>query len=115
MFIFPVKKEGGAFYVLLAQWSGPHCLLTYIEDYRANPATAQPYMYLTTYSDFAARKDLVLMRAEFLPYLLKREAHRLMNDVQDFYLRDSEKWEHVRTFTHDPARFDFNAVFGIKA
>lgn len=43
MFVLPVQREGGHF-VLLSQVQDRHCLFTYLEDFKRNPATAQPYM-----------------------------------------------------------------------
>mmetsp|Transcript_19404 Transcript_19404/g.31089 ORF Transcript_19404/g.31089 Transcript_19404/m.31089 type:complete len:90 (-) Transcript_19404:471-740(-) len=88
-------------------------LLTFLQDYQRNPATAEPYFYVRAYPDFAQEKDLVLLRGEFLPYLTKPEAETLLNDVLEFYLKDSKKFDQVRIFNHQSHMFDFNAVFGL--
>jgi len=113
MFIFPVKKGDGAFFVLFAEWKENTMLLTFLQDYQRNPATAEPYFYVRAYPDFAQEKDLVLLRGEFLPYLTKPEAETLLNDVLEFYLKDSKKFDQVRIFNHQSHMFDFNAVFGL--
>ncbi|GBG34338.1 ATP synthase mitochondrial F1 complex assembly factor 1 [Hondaea fermentalgiana] len=112
MFVFPVKKGDGAFFVLLAEWKENTLLMTFLEDYQKNPALADPYFYLKAYPDFAEDRDLVLLRGEFLPYLTKSEANDLLDSALDFYLEPS-KFEHVQTFNHRSHLFDFNKVFGI--
>eukprot|EP00514_Thraustochytrium_sp_LLF1b_P006051 CAMPEP_0184527148 /NCGR_PEP_ID=MMETSP0198_2-20121128/11041_1 /TAXON_ID=1112570 /ORGANISM="Thraustochytrium sp., Strain LLF1b" /LENGTH=197 /DNA_ID=CAMNT_0026918783 /DNA_START=92 /DNA_END=685 /DNA_ORIENTATION=- len=110
VFVFPVVKSLSQFYTLLAQWDANHCVMTYLEDYQKDPKTAVPYFYLVAYPEFLASKDLVLVRGEFLPYLTKDEARVLLGKVVDMYGLD-EKYEHVKTFNHNPNSFDFAAAF----
>jgi len=113
MFVFPIKKDGGAFFTLFAEWKKDDtCILTFLNDYQRNPATAEPYSFLIGYDAFNEEKDLVLLRAEFLPYLTKPEASGLVDDILSFYVRDDDKFKHVETFNHRPTEFNFPSVFG---
>ena len=51
LFILPVHRgPDNGFFNLLCQLQGEHFLFTFLDDYRANPATAQPYMTISAYS-----------------------------------------------------------------
>jgi hypothetical protein len=46
---------------VLIQFQGKHCLMTYLEDYKANPAAAMPYSTLTLFDELVDKKGLVLI------------------------------------------------------
>lgn len=73
-FVFPVHREGG-FFTLLSQFQDKYCLFTYLDDYKANPATAQPYLTLTLYDDLVEDKGLALARGDY-GLLLGREVRQ---------------------------------------
>ena len=56
---------------------GKHCILTFLEHYRKNPATAEPYMAVTLYEDLIDRKQLVLVRGDYSAHLTKKVRYRL--------------------------------------
>ena len=86
LFIWPVKREGGHM-VILSQVQESHILFTYLEDYKRDPAGAQPYLVVTMYSDLAASKDTVLVRGDITPLALdEAESTRLVANVKEFYL-----------------------------
>lgn len=105
MFVVPVRKGAGKFWMLVAQWQENTCMFTYLDDFRKNPYAAEPYMAVTYYDELLARKQLVLARADKSGYLTKLEAQRVMSLIKKFYLGDS-KW--VKTFNETPDEFDFN-------
>uniref|UniRef100_A0A7S2RS63 ATP synthase mitochondrial F1 complex assembly factor 1 n=1 Tax=Mucochytrium quahogii TaxID=96639 RepID=A0A7S2RS63_9STRA len=111
LFVHPVVKSDTQFYVLLSQWNDNHNLMTFLEDYQKDPKNALPYLYTVAYTDFAEEKDVVLVRAEFLPYLTKEEAKHLLAESLKFYVHDDASFEHVSTFNLNSPAFDFNAVF----
>ena len=43
-FLYPVRKGAGAFFTLYAEWQDNFCIFTFLDDYRRNPATAQPWL-----------------------------------------------------------------------
>ena len=40
VFIHPVFKGEGKFFMVISQFQDNHCLFTYLEDYKKNPQTA---------------------------------------------------------------------------
>lgn len=104
-FIYPVLKGDGNFFNLVAEWQDNYCIFTYLEDYKKNPATAEPYLSIALFDDFLARKQLVLVRGDFTGHLTKRDAAHLLNLMRYFYFSEPR---HVETFNKDPSNFDFN-------
>ena len=84
-------KGEGKFFMVISQFQDNHCLFTYLEDYKKNPqtagkqwcrmflestkkffwVTAEPYMALSYFTDFADSKDVVLIRGDFSGHLNK--------------------------------------------
>ena len=63
-FIVPVIKEDGAFFNLLSQWQDTVFLLTFLDDYQADPASAQPYLTISTYGELLDSKQTGLLRGD---------------------------------------------------
>jgi len=111
-FLFPVfggsKEE---YYLMFSQYQDRMFFLTYLEDFRKDPASAQPYMTVSMYDDLKESKGLCLARADHLPNLSPSEAKALQRTVVDAYL-DKQYFEaHIRGFQDSPESFDFaNAV-----
>jgi ATP11 protein len=61
---------------VLIQFQGKHCLITYLEDYKANPAAAMPYSTLTLFDELVDKKGLVLIRGDVTNNLSRQEAMR---------------------------------------
>tara|TARA_B110001452_G_C15150388_1_gene400385 strand:- start:258 stop:992 length:735 start_codon:yes stop_codon:yes gene_type:complete len=65
LFIFPVRREQGHF-MLLSQFDVQHSVfvMTFLEDYKRNPAAAQPWLSVTLFDELMASKGLGLLRVE---------------------------------------------------
>jgi ATP11 protein len=48
--------------------------MTYLEDYKANPASAMPYVTLTLFDELIEKKGLVLLRGDVTNNLSPKEA-----------------------------------------
>lgn len=48
--------------------------MTYLEDYKTNAATAQPYLTLSLFDELVESKSLVLLRGEVTNHLTTQEA-----------------------------------------
>ena len=105
-FIVPVLKPDGAFFNLLAQWQDTVCLLTFLEDYQADPAAAQPYLTLSTYDELLESKELGLLRGDVGPALKAAEAAQVAGTLLSSYIQP-EEYERVTRFNHSPESFDF--------
>ncbi len=103
-FVFPVRKGDGKFFTLICQFQDKHAIFTYLEDYKRDPARAEPYLAVTFFDDFMSRKGLVLVRGDFSYHLNKQDAARLLRLLHHFYVVDPR---HVETFNKDPRSFDF--------
>jgi ATP synthase F1 complex assembly factor 1 len=102
-----VFKGDGKFFVLLAEWQDKHCIFTFLDDYKRNPGRAEPYLSVSLFDDFLARKQLVLVRGDFSGHLTKADATHLLTLLRFFYFQEP-RW--VETFNKDAAAFDFNAL-----
>ena len=109
MFVLPVRKDEGAYFTLLSQWSGPNCFLTFLEDYRQNPQGAEPWLLISMFGEFLADRDLSLVRATFSEQLTKPEAAEVLELWRSLYL--GENFKHVEAFNAGSPDFDFDAVF----
>jgi hypothetical protein len=69
MMVFPVRKDEGQFYMVVAQMQDNHVIFTYLEHFKRNPETAEPYLAVTLFDDFLERKQLVLVRGDFSAHL----------------------------------------------
>ena len=106
MFVFPVERSDGNF-VMLSQVQEKHCILTMLDEYRLNPANAQPWLALTFYDDLAEDKDVVLVRGDVLiPQLTLEEGKRLWGNVRHFYLNETDQ---VDKFNNDPNEFNIDS------
>ena len=105
-FIYPVLKGDGKFFNLVAQWVDNYCIFTYLEDYRRDPSTAEPYLSVAVYEDLVDRKQMVLVRGDFSGHLRKRDAAHILNLMRYFYFQET-RW--VEMFNKDPSAFDFTS------
>lgn len=64
----------GGYFTLISQFQGHHCLLTYLEDYKINPASAEPYLVFIVFDDFVEKKGLALLRGEVTNKMTREEA-----------------------------------------
>jgi len=112
--LIPVFKGSGHFVVIAqaqsaeAQLGGSIAfLVAHLDDYRANPTLAQPYLSLTVYTEILESKELALVRGEFdKGRLSKEEASLLLSDVLRSYV-NTEFFKHVNSLNNRPAEFDF--------
>uniref|UniRef100_A0A7S1C6F8 ATP synthase mitochondrial F1 complex assembly factor 1 n=1 Tax=Bicosoecida sp. CB-2014 TaxID=1486930 RepID=A0A7S1C6F8_9STRA len=104
MFVVPVRKGDGKFFMLVAQWQERHCMFAFLDDFKKNPYAAEPYLAVTLYDDFIKRKQLVLVRGDKSGHLTQLESLKVMSLIKKFYLED-DRW--VRTFNETPDEFDW--------
>ena len=107
MFVFPVPQVGGGFFSVLTQWQGPHCLVTYLEEFKKNPETASALLSLTMYDELLSAKQLALVRGDFTAGISKEEAQKLMMMIFRYYL-DPEAYRKVYDFNNRPREFDID-------
>lgn len=89
----------------------PHMIFTGLEDYKARGTQASPYFTVTYYKEFAASKDLMLIRGDivFTSKLTDSEAKWLLETAQSFYLNDV-RYKLVERFNKETHDFEFKDV-----
>lgn len=108
-FIFPIRREGGHF-MLFSQYAPANRMfvLTYLEDYRANPEMAQPWASVHLFDELIVSKGVGLLRAEVVPErLTKQEADHLLMLIRRYY--GTSNYDRAWTFNHFQQRFDLDA------
>lgn len=111
-FVLPVPR-GSGFFTLFVQFQGPHCFLTYLDDYKKDPNTAVPYLTLSFFDDFLHTKGLVLMRADVVNVLNIQEAKALTDLIKLFYMGSQRNFDKVVAFNRNSTAFDFRSVLKI--
>lgn len=108
-FVVPVMREGG-YFVVMVEFQGRYCFMTYLEDYRRDVGKAQPYLTMTMYEEVLETKGIVLVRGEVTNHLKRDEAKVLWELVRRFYLGERRLYDMVVAFNEDGERFDFEEV-----
>ena len=109
MFVFPVFKDSDDQYMmLLSQFQQNMFILTYLEEYKRNPASARPWMQITLYDELVKEKAISLYRADFIPELSIPESTTLSKVLFNMYSDQGMYDSHVLTFNKHPAKFDYN-------
>lgn len=89
-FIFPVRRKGGHF-VMLAQWQDNVCLFTFLEEYKKNPHSAEPWAAMTMYNELVNTHGVALSRFDYNPlHISKVEAKHLMELLRIFYVQGNQ-------------------------
>jgi hypothetical protein len=107
-FIHPIARDTG-YFVMLSQYQDKSFLLTYLEDFKKNPAAAQPYLTITIYDELQHTKDLVLVRSDIcaLATLNKQDSDQLTRTIVSSYIDDA-MYNNVFTFNKAPNEFNFD-------
>ena len=70
MFVFPVpKQDDNSYFMLVCQNQQKSFILTYLEDFKRNPMSANPYLVLTLFDELVRGKGLALMRGDVISHM----------------------------------------------
>uniref|UniRef100_M4BHV5 ATP synthase mitochondrial F1 complex assembly factor 1 n=1 Tax=Hyaloperonospora arabidopsidis (strain Emoy2) TaxID=559515 RepID=M4BHV5_HYAAE len=105
--ILPVYRQAG-YFNMLSQFQQSCFLVTYLEAFKANASTAPPCVAISLYDHLLKDKDLMLIRADVINMLDKKESQLLMQQLLASYQHD-EIYDHVDKFNNKPDAFDFEA------
>jgi ATP synthase mitochondrial F1 complex assembly factor 1 len=107
-FIQPVFRDNG-YFMLVSQYQDPcHFLMAYLEDFKMDPAAAQPLLTFSVYDDYADSKDLTLIRAEIINSGIEDdEGRKIVQNMVDGYTNDDE-YMIVKAFNKKPESFDLD-------
>ena len=108
-FIHPVFREEGHF-MIISQFQAPnHFLLAFLEDYRMDPARAQPLLTVSVFDDLAEEKDVALVRCDIINRGIEDdEGYRICKCLLDDYI-DDDDFRSVHLFNKKPDAFDVDA------
>mmetsp|Transcript_52007 Transcript_52007/g.52994 ORF Transcript_52007/g.52994 Transcript_52007/m.52994 type:complete len:111 (+) Transcript_52007:544-876(+) len=82
--------------------------MAYLEDYKMDPASAQPLMTFSVFDDYAQEKKLTLVRADILnPGINDGEGLKVVKSMLDNY-KDDDKFLVVKAFNKKPDSFDID-------
>jgi len=107
-FIQPIFREDG-YFTLVSQFQSPgHFLLAYLEDYKMDPARAQPLITFSVFDDLVDTFDMGLVRVDVINKGIQDdEGLRCVNALLDAYGKD-EQFANVHAFNRNPETFDFD-------
>ena len=105
-YIQPIFRDDGHF-MLVSQFFEPsHFIMAYLEDYKMDPAAAQPLLTFSIFDDYAQEKDLTLVRADILNSGIdEAEGLKVVRSMLENYKNDDE-YLSVRAFNTKPESFD---------
>mmetsp|Transcript_8843 Transcript_8843/g.21610 ORF Transcript_8843/g.21610 Transcript_8843/m.21610 type:complete len:226 (+) Transcript_8843:76-753(+) len=107
-YIQPIFRDDGHF-TLVSQFFEPsHFIMAYLEDYKMDPAAAQPLLSFSIFDDYADDKDLTLIRADILNRGIdEAEGLKVVNSMIANY-NDDDEYLSVRGFNSKPDSFDLD-------
>ncbi|KAL3922971.1 MAG: hypothetical protein SGILL_001919 [Bacillariaceae sp.] len=107
-FIQPIFRDDG-YFMLVSQFMEPsHFIMAYLEDYKMDPAGAQPLLTFSVFDDYANDKDLMLVRADVLNKGINdEEGLKVVKSMLDQYVND-EEYLTVKAFNSKPDSFDID-------
>jgi len=105
-FLHPVFRERGHF-MILSQFQAPnYFLLAYLEDYRNDPARAQPLLTVSVFDDLAEEHGLNLVRCDVVSKGIEDdEGYAICQRLLDDY-ENEDNFRTVHLFNKKPDSFD---------
>jgi hypothetical protein len=104
-FIQPVFREEGHFMVVSQFQEPSYFLLAFLEDYKMDPAAAQPLITISVFDDLAEKNDVVLLRCDIINKGIEDdEGYKIcQNLIKDYLDGDA-----VRMFNTKPDEFNID-------
>lgn len=101
--------------MLMSQFQQPsYFLLAYLEDYKMDPAAAQPLLTLSIFDDYADKLDLTLVRCDVINKGIEdNEGLKVANCLLDSYQND-EEFDAVKSFNKKPDAFDIDDFISVQ-
>ncbi len=92
--------------MLVAQNQDKSFIYTFLEDYKANPSNATPYLVVTMFDELVFKKGVGLVRGDVIGDLSKKESEIIFNMTRHYYTNDSY-YQQVITFNREPTKFNY--------
>ena len=79
-FVYPVPKaEDNSYFMLVAQNQEKSFILTWLEDFKKNPLSANPYLVLTCFDELVRTKQRALLRGDIISHMTQDEGSVVMS------------------------------------
>lgn len=114
-FVQPIFRDDG-FFMLLSQFLSEYdvFMLAYLEDYKMDPAAAQPLVTCSVFTDYADTLDLTLVRCDIINKgIYDSEGYQVTNCLLSSYQNDDE-YEAVKAFNGKQDAFDVDDYVAIQ-
>jgi hypothetical protein len=83
--------------------------MAYLEDYKMDPHSATPLLTFSIFDDYAADKNLSLVRCDILNKNIQdEEGRKIVQSVLDNYRKEDE-FPEIKMFNERPNAFDIDA------
>ena len=107
-YVQPIFRDDGHFMLVSQYFEPSHFIMAYLEDYKMDPAAAQPLLSFSIFEDYADDKDLTLVRADILNRGIDEgEGMKVVTAMLSNYKNDDE-YLSVRAFNSQPDSFDLD-------
>ena len=95
--------------MIISQFQTPnYFLLAFLEDYRMDPARAQPLLTISLFDDFAEEKDVTLVRCDIINAGIEEdEGYKICQSLLDDY-SEEDGFRDVHMFNKKPEAFDLD-------
>ena len=92
--------------MVLSQFQVPnYFLLAFLEDYKMDPAAAQPLLTISVFDDLADTKDVVLLRCDIINKGIEDdEGYKICQNL----IKDYLDFENVHLFNKKPDAFNID-------
>ena len=93
--------------MIISQFQSPnYFLLAFLEDYRLDPARAQPLLTISIFDDFAEKKGVTLVRCDIINRGIEEdEGYKICQALLEDY-SDEDDFRSVHMFNKKPDAFD---------
>lgn len=113
-FVQPIFRDDG-FFMLMSQFQEPcYFLLAYLEDYKMDPAAAQPLMTMSIFNDYADKLDLALVRVDIINKGIQDfEGYKVAGSLLESF-KNEEEYDKVKAFNGKPDLFDVDDYISVQ-
>ncbi len=91
--------------MLVAQSQDKSFIYTFLEDYKANPHNATPYLVITMFDELVPKKGVGLVRGDIIGDLSKKDSEIIFHMTKQYYTNEGH-YSYVRTFNQEPNKFN---------
>lgn len=101
--------------MLMSQFQEPcYFLLAYLEDYKMDPAAAQPLMTMSIFNDYADKLDLALVRVDIINKGIQDfEGYKVAGSLLESF-KNEEEYDKVKAFNGKPDLFDVDDYISVQ-